>query len=86
MFFNTIEKDESLNDDKAVLTISKKGKPTKSHQAELASALHFEGAENPLKSSRVYSKEFLCEFNMASYPFDSQVCSVELIMKGNTGQ
>ena len=35
--------------------------------------------------SRVYSTKFLCDFDMGLYPFDTQKCQINMIMKGNTG-
>ena len=84
VFFNTQHKQESLNDGKAFATILRKGKYEQSPRSELENSLIFEGAENPITISRVYDSEFLCEFDMAMFPFDTQVCSVVLTMKGNT--
>ena len=35
---------------------------------------YFQGRENTLKISRVYSTEWLCSYEMINYPFDTQVC------------
>ena len=32
--------------------------------------------------TRVYSIEFFCEYEMSWYPFDQQVCHVEMMMAG----
>ena len=42
----------------------------------------FDGSENTISLSRVYSIKFYCEYNMAWYPFDVQTCHIELIMDG----
>ena len=37
----------------------------------------FKGKETKLEMSRVYNTEFLCEFTMAWYPFDTQTCHLD---------
>ncbi len=86
VFYNTQKKVDSLNDDKAFATISRLGSFKQSPRTQLDNAYFFEGSENPLTISRVYDAEFLCEFDMAKFPFDTQQCSIVMVMKGNTGQ
>ena len=38
--------------------------------------LVFKGSENPLSVSRFYKTNFICDFDMAWYPFDTQKCSM----------
>ncbi len=33
------------------------------------------GAENPITFEEVYTKKFKCEYQLAMFPFDTQVCS-----------
>ena len=40
----------------------------------------YHGAENMLKSNREWSIEWLCNFEMFYYPFDTQVCGMELFV------
>ena len=42
----------------------------------------YSGAENDITISRVYSIKFYCEYQIAWYPFDQQVCHVEMLMDG----
>ncbi len=86
IFYNTKDKTETLNDNKAYLTVLREGRHKRTPMATLENAYIYEGKQNPLIISRVYSLEFLCEFNMAVYPFDTQVCSIVMVMKGNTGE
>ena len=37
----------------------------------------YEGSDNPIIMSRVYDVEFLCDFQMQWYPFDTQTCYME---------
>ncbi len=86
IFHNIKGKVESLNDRKAYLTVSREGTYKRSAASTLENAYIYEGRENPLTMSRVYSLDFLCEFDMAVYPFDTQVCTIVMVMKGNTGR
>ena len=40
----------------------------------------FKGKETKLEMSRVYNTEFLCEFTMAWYPFDTQTCHLDFVL------
>ena len=42
----------------------------------------FDGSENTISISRVYSIQFFCEYDMAWYPFDVQTCTIEMVMDG----
>ncbi len=84
VFYNTQDKVESLNDEKAFATIERVGDFEQSPRRQLQSSYIFKGSENPITISRVYDSEFLCKFDMATYPFDTQVCSIIITMKGNT--
>jgi hypothetical protein len=86
VFYNTREKLESLNDEKAFVTITRLGGYEMSSRDHLQNFYTFNGAENPLSISRVYHAEFLCQFDMAVFPFDTQVCSVVLVLKGNAAK
>lgn len=86
MFHNTKNKDESLNDDKAHITIQRAGGFELSSLQDLHNKHIFKGSENPLTTKRVYTEEFICEFDMKAYPFDTQECSAVFVMKGNVGK
>jgi len=40
----------------------------------------YSGAENPFFYSRTYSTKFECDFQLQSYPFDTQECTMELVV------
>ena len=41
--------------------------------------LQFPGAANPVVMSRVYNVDWICDYNMRAYPFDTQVsCTTSL--------
>lgn len=85
LFFNTEEKEESINDEKSYITVARLGDFQESSYELLQNTHIYQGSENVLKISRVYTVKFLCEFDMNIYPFDSQQCQMQFIMKGNSG-
>ena len=38
----------------------------------------FQGSENSLTMKQTYAHEFQCFFELAKYPFDRQICSIEM--------
>ena len=86
VFYNTEIKMETLNDEKAFATVKRSGPFTRRELSSLHNAYLYQGDENPITLSRVYSSKLICEFNMAVYPFDTQRCSATFIMKGNSGK
>lgn len=84
IFYNTNRKDESLNDRKTLIEISKEGRPKKSSTTAINNEQIFDSNDNPIVQKRVYDIEFICNFNMENYPFDIQTCNVELKMKENS--
>ena len=40
----------------------------------------FSGRENPLVFTRYYEKIFNCDFKLERYPFDSQVCYMQVTL------
>ena len=40
----------------------------------------FNGKEANLEMSRAYNTEFLCDYSMAWYPFDSQTCHLDFVL------
>ncbi len=85
VFYNTEVKTESLNDRKAFASVRRSGSYQRRNSSYLHNARLFKGGENAITLSRVYSSKFICEYDMAVYPFDSQRCSAIFILKGNAG-
>ena len=46
----------------------------------------FKGSENPFVMSRVYDVNWICEYDMSWYPFDTQTCYMKLQPDGNSGE
>ena len=49
---------------------------TKSDMSVKENIFYFKGSENILELSRTYRVDFLCNYDMALYPFDTQICSL----------
>ena len=41
----------------------------------------YKGKDNPIVMLRVYDIEFLCDFQMQWYPFDTQTCYLEFMLE-----
>ena len=85
-FHNTQSKLKSLNDEKSYVTVGLQGPHVRNNKSELQNAYIYEGSENPLTMSRVYDIDFICEFDMGIVPFDTQNCTIKLVMSGNSGK
>ena len=48
--------------------------------------LAYKGSQNEIKMIRVYEVDFICTYDMRYYPFDIQICTVDLVVDGNTAQ
>ena len=86
VFDNTKFKDITQTDDRTLGIINKFGNFTHSPRAEAVEAYYFKGEENPITFSRIYATPFICKFDMAWYPFDIQLCTMDLKPDGNTGE
>ncbi len=86
MFYNTEDKKESIVDGKTFTIIQRNGSYVVQDITHLHNSHIYPGERNAITTSRVYSQSFLCDFDMAFYPFDTQNCSVTFIMKGNSGK
>ena len=73
-FLNTADQDQSLRDNKSMIRVHKEGSYHKSGDTEAKNVYLYDGIENTLMISRVYSTEWLCSYEMINYPFDTQVC------------
>ena len=84
VFANTEAKENTKNDGKSQIVASRESPYTYSEDSVKDNIFIFEGGENPIILSRVYDVEWICDYNMRWYPFDSQVppvvCHVCLVV------
>merc|ERR1712214_277991 len=85
-FYNTKDMEETKYNDKSVITIQRNGTATISPLKALQNDHIYSGVENELILSQVYTTSFTCKYDMGSYPFDTQRCSMVFIMQGNSGE
>ena len=71
-FLNTPDQKYSLLDNKSLVTVERQGEARIIDKTNSRNAFLFSGFENTLKISRVYSTSWLCDFEMRTYPFDTQ--------------
>ena len=78
IFRNTKKKVKSLIDDNAALKVVRKGIGTLSGLDETENKYVFYGHENYIQYERFYSQDFECEYHLNWYPFDSQICYLDI--------
>ena len=66
------------NDDETTISVIRTGKYVLNEINELHEARVFKGDENMMRYSRNYQKDFRCEYELAYYPFDTQICNIEI--------
>ena len=78
IFRNTKDSDRTAIDDYSVVRVlpNEAYSYTKSDMSISKNIFYFKGAENILELSRTYRVDFICNYNMALYPFDTQTCSM----------
>ena len=78
VFENTKQKLSSLVDDKASLSVVKAGEGKLNGNQATENKLIFKGNENPIQYERFYSLVFECVFSLHWYPFDTQICYLDI--------
>ena len=66
---------------KTTVVVTRDGDFTRSGLESADEIEIFQGAENMLTMRQTYSKEFQCEYQLYRYPFDKQVCSIDLTVQ-----
>ena len=82
VFWNTKEQLRTVNDENTFASVKREGNGTMIEKEINEDIEVYGGVENDITISRVYSIKFYCEYQMAWYPFDQQVCHVEMLMDG----
>ena len=52
----------------------------KTDQTSYENIYLFQGSENNLKLSKTHDTKFLCQYDMAWYPFDTQICTMDIVL------
>ena len=74
IFDNTDEKTRTTTDSESVISVRREGNYTKNTKESIDNVYIFEGLYNPLDMNRVYQTEWICDYEMNWYPFDTQKC------------
>ena len=75
VFSNTKDSEFTKGDDDSEITITREGNFTESQDDFMDEINIFAGRENKITFQQVYSKTFLCQYELQLYPFDTQVTS-----------
>ena len=82
VFWNTKNQLRTINDKTTFASIKQEGNGSIIAKEINEDIQTFEGSENTISISRVYSIQFFCEYDMAWYPFDIQTCTLEMVLDG----
>ena len=80
LFSNTRQDLISKNDEKSFVTILRNKNGSLIGYEVNEDIMVFDGASNTIQFNRVYEIELICTYAMHYYPFDIQVCTVDLVM------
>ena len=78
IFGNNDEVLRMVLDEKASIIVKREGEGFPNDLTALTGAEVFYGYDNPFLYSRTYSTKFECNFNLKSFPFDTQECVMDL--------
>ena len=67
-------------DDESEIYITRSGGATPSNLVHIYNDQVFQGKENKMTLSRVYTTSFVCVFDLVMYPFDVQKCSMVFVL------
>ena len=83
VFFNTKEKIKSIADDNAILSIipEEDFNFERTENSNHENIYIFKGLDNKMTLSKTHDIAFLCQYDMAWYPFDSQLCSMDVVLQ-----
>ena len=88
IFSNTREDLTSKNDEKAFAKVIRNPEVngTLISTDVNEDILVYQGSQNEIRINRVYEVEFICTYDMQYYPFDIQICTIDLVVDGNTAK
>lgn len=78
VFNNTYENIMVRNEENSILFIKKRGNHTNAPLTSINEDFYYKGSENILALTIEYDLTFQCEFQLQGYPFDTQVCMIEV--------
>ena len=85
-FENTKDSERIVNDDRSSAYVTRNGSFKLVGYHILYNTQVFLGEQNYITLSRIYRHEFICIYQMAWYPFDSQRCQIVLSLVGDANE
>ena len=80
IFENSVKEKRVKSDEFSTLTVLQNGTGFIETNEYLQENVKYKGSENFLIYTRTYLIDLSCEFEQHSYPFDSQTCSIQVII------
>ena len=77
-FPNARQAEGTLVDELTFTRILKNGEPLADSTQNAVEALIYEGIDSRIIMTREYFVKFNCDFDLLMYPFDTQVCNMQL--------
>ena len=77
-FPNARQAEGTLVDELTLTRILKNGEPLADSTQNAVEALIYEGIDSRIIMTREYFVKFNCDFDLLMYPFDTQVCNMQL--------
>ena len=89
IIFSNTQKDLTTKND--IKTFAKVFRNTEYNGSLISTSVNedilvYEGSINEIRMNRVYEVEFICTYDMRYYPFDIQICTINLIVDNNAAQ
>ena len=78
VFSNSKNNDILTNDEKTIISILKMSQPKFNDPNNLHKATIFEGSETVIEYAREYQKIIICNYDLHYYPFDYQICTIDV--------
>ena len=74
IFQNTDENIRTLTDSESTISVKRESNFTQNTISENDNTYIFKGMDNPLEMNRVYETDWICDYEMNWFPFDTQKC------------
>ena len=74
IFYNTDRNTRTTTDKESIISVKREGNFTQNTLEDLDNTYVFRGEDNQLDMNRVYETEWICDYQMNWFPFDTQKC------------
>ena len=77
-FHNTESKATTISDSESWITIKRQGNFSYEDAGSLENRHNYVGSENEITQTRTYNINFICNYGLGNYPFDTQICFMNI--------